>query len=210
MTGTYDSKKYTAAELRNTLKLFGANAPRIDFQAAVWKHDEIAKLDVAALDREHEQKSKMIRELDIVKVPFWENLRQATLKELQQIYELSKTTAMAYTRPEAIKEYPRAESCKMKYAGPIMAGGENLVAAWREVNLASQKVNASPQVLQERFDRENASPDRLKFALIETMSFGWWNCANESIERPELASDGTAEKEFRKLFTRVREVCDEP
>jgi hypothetical protein len=42
------------------------------------------------------------------------------------------------------------------------------------------------------------------------MAFGWWNCANEFIERPEQASDGTAEKEFRKLFTRVKEVCDEP
>lgn len=210
MTGTYDSKKYTAAQLRNTLTLFGAAAPRIDFNATVWKYDEIAKLDTAALDREYEQKSKMIRELDIVRLPYWEKLRQATLKELQQYYELSKVTARAYTRPQAINEYPRAESCKLKYAGPMIAGGESLVAAWRQVNLASQKVNASPKVLQERFDRENGSPDRLKFALVETMSFGWWNCANETIERPEQSSNGAAEKEFRKLFTRVKEVCDEP
>jgi hypothetical protein len=210
VTGTYNSKKYTAAQLRDTLKLFGASSPRIDFQATVWKHEEIAKLDITALDREYEQKSKMIRELNIVKVPFWENLRQATLKEMQQYYELSKVTAGAYTQPEVIKAYPSAESCKLKYAGPLVAGGERLVAAWREVNLASQKVNADPGRLQQQFDRENASPDRLKLALVETMSFGWWNCANEFIESPKQASDGTAEKEFRKLFIRMRERCDEP
>lgn len=210
MSGTYDSKKYTDKQLRNTLLLFGAAAPRIDFDATVWKYEDIAKLDLLALDREYEEKSKMIRELDIVKVPFWENLRQETLKEFKQVYELSRITAQAYARPQIVNEYPRAESCKLKYAGPLAAGGEDLVAAWRQVNLASQKVNASPRVLQERFDRENASPDRLKFALVETMAFGWWNCANETIERPEPASNGTAEKEYRKLFVRVRDVCDEP
>lgn len=210
ISGTYDSKKYTEKQLRDTLKLIVPDAPRIDFNAAVWKYDEIAALDLAALDREYEQKAKMLRELDIVKLPYWENLRRSTLNEMQQVYELSKITAQAYTRPVAIKEYPRADSCKLKYADPIISGGESLVAAWREVNLASQKLNADPRRLQERFDRENASPDRLKFALVETMAFGWWNCANETIERPASASDGTAEKEFRKLFIRVKEICSEP
>lgn len=210
MTGTYDSKKHTEKQLRDTLKLIGPEAPRIDFDATVWKYEDIAKLDLAVLDREYEQKSKTVRELDIVKLPYWENLRQATLKELRQVYELSRTTAQAYTRPATIRDYPRAERCKLKYADAIAAGGEDLVAAWRDVNLASQKVNGSPQRLQERFDRENASPDRLKFAIVETMAFGWWNCANAEIERPESASDGSADKEFRKLFRRVKEVCDEP
>jgi hypothetical protein len=210
LTGTYNARKYTAVQLRNTLTLLGPNAPRIDFQAAVWKYDEIAKLDLASLEREYEQKSRMIRELNIVKFPFWENLREGLLKELEQYYKLSKTTAQAYTRPEVIRQYPRAQSCKMKYAGPLIAGGESLIAAWRQVNLASQKVNADPKRLQQEFDRQNASPDRLKFALVETMAFGWWNCANEFVERPAAANDGTAEREFRKLFTKVRERCDEP
>ncbi len=210
LTGTYNAKKYSAAQLRNTLKLFGASAPQIAFNAAVWKYDEIARLDLVELDREYHAKSKMVRDLDIVKVPFWENLRQATLKEMQQYYELSRTTVQAYTRPEVINEYRGAESCKALYARPIIAGGEGLIAAWRQVNLDSQKRNADPESLQKRWESENASPDRLKYALVETMAFGWWNCANGFIERPEQANDGTAENEFKRLFTRVKEVCEEP
>ncbi|MGD9562659.1 MAG: hypothetical protein AB7F88_11190 [Pyrinomonadaceae bacterium] len=210
ISGVYDSKKYTETQLRNTLTLFGPAGVRIDFNATVWKHEDIAKLDIAELDREYERKSTMLRELDIVKTPFFEKLRDDTLKEMRQVYELSRVTARAYTQPESIKEYPRAESCKLKYGGPIIAGGEDLADAWRQVNLASQKVNGSPQFLQERFDRQNASPDRLKFALVETMAFGWWNCVNETLERRDAARLGDAEKEFRKLFTRVKEICDEP
>ena len=84
LSGTYDAKKYTPAQLRNTLTLLGTNTPRIDFSATVWRYDEIAGLDLAALDSEYEQKSKIIRDLNIVKVPFWEKLRQAQLKEMQE------------------------------------------------------------------------------------------------------------------------------
>jgi hypothetical protein len=210
LTGTYDSKKHTPTQLRNTLLLFGANAPRLEFNATVWKYTDIDGLDVNALDREYEQRSKLIRELDIVKVRFWRDLRLATLKELRQYHELSRSTAQAYRRPEILKDYPRAEACKVKYAEPLRLGGEKLIAAWREVNRASQEVNSDPLALQQRWDRENASPDRLQFALVETMAFGWWNCANGYIERSGQASDGTAEKEYRKLFVRVKEVCEEP
>ncbi len=45
------------------------------------------------------------------------------------------------------------------------------------------------------------------------MSFGWWNCANRSIEYD--GSDGPEndlrEKEFRKLFKQVKTLmCEEP
>lgn len=56
-----------------------------------------------------------------------------------------------------------------------------------------------------------ASPDRLKFALVETMSFGWWNCANAAIEyAPDGFSEGI-EAEFKKFFKTTKTIsCDEP
>jgi hypothetical protein len=56
-----------------------------------------------------------------------------------------------------------------------------------------------------------ASPDRLKFARVEVMSFGWWNCANEFIKYDQGDNGPAREREFRKLFMRVRNLgCDEP
>lgn len=212
-TASYDSRKYTEAQLRNTLSMLrpgaGAEPGRPDISLHVWKYEDIAKLDIEGYDRQYERRSKRLKELDIVKQPYWENLRQEMLLEMQQDHQLARLTAIANTRPEVINDYPRAESCKLKYAGPLVEGGEALVDAWRQVNLASQKVNADPKRLQDRFDTQNASPDRMKFALLETMAFGWWNCAVALIERPKSFENGAADREFKKLFTRVKETCEE-
>lgn len=63
--------------------------------------------------------------------------------------------------------------------------------------------------MQRIFEEQYASPDRMKFALVEVMTFGWWNCANKAIKYVDY--DGSQEREFRKLFIRVKTIsCDEP
>lgn len=210
ITATYNSKKYTEIQLRNTLKLFEPSGFQMSYDATVWKYEDIPKLNVEDLDREYQQKTAALKTLKIVKADFWEGLRQAKLRELEQLYRLSRITMRAYKNPQVLKEYARAESCKIKYAEPLIAGGESLIEIWREVNKDSQKNNGDPARLQRRFDQENASVDRLKFALIETMMFGWWNCANDLIDREESSRNGLADDEFRKLFIRAKEVCDQP
>lgn len=209
--GTYDSKKYTEAQLRDTMKLFEQGELGMGYNATVWKYEDIAKLDIQALDREFEQKTAAVKALNIVKVPYWENVRQAKLKEIEQVYRLSRVTMQAYTKPAALRDYPRSPDCKAKYSESIISGGDRLLKTWLEVNTESRRGNADPARIKRIFDQQNASPDRLKFALVETMSFGWWNCANIHIEYDDAASDGRHETEFRKLFRRVRQIsCDEP
>ena len=59
------------------------------------------------------------------------------------------------------------------------------------------------------YEQQLASPDKLNFALVEVMTFGWSNCANALI--PSVEYDGTQDKEFKKLFKSVKKVsCDEP
>jgi hypothetical protein len=106
-------------------------------------------------------------------------------------------------------EFRESGSCEKAYAEPLRTGGEPLLVAWRKVNEDSRARNADPDRLRRIFDEQNASPDRLKFARVEVMMFGWWNCANALI--PYVEQDGTPEREFRKLFVRVRTIrCDEP
>ena len=67
LEGTYDAKKYTDAQLKNTVKLFAAESFDIQTEATVWKYEEIKKLSVPALDKEYESKSTALKKLDIVK-----------------------------------------------------------------------------------------------------------------------------------------------
>lgn len=211
-SGTYDSKKYTENHLRNTRRLLSHNDLRLDsIGATVWKYEDIAKIDVAALETKYKDLIDELEHLEYVSTPFTDSVRNARLVETRQLYQLIRTTMTAYTDPKEIRNYQGAEACKLNYGEPIIAGGDTLVAAWRKVNLDSQSKNASPDHLQQRWNSENASPDRLKFALVETMSFGWWNCANDEIRYADADLGERFDREFKKLFIRVRTLgCDEP
>lgn len=205
--GTYDAAKYTETQLKNTLKLLGDFS--INTDATVWKYEDIKKLDVNALDKEYQAKSAALKKLDIVKSPFWERLRERKLKELTEVYKLSRLTMLGYAEPAKLREATFAESCVVKYAEPLIKGGELLLRTWQTLNEGSRRNNADPERIKKIFEAEYDSPDRLQFARVEVMSFGFWNCANEFIEREIY--DGSHDEEFKKLFKRVRTIeCDEP
>lgn len=210
--GAYDSKKYSLNQIRNTQRLLSYDGFRLSTaNATVWKHDEIAKLDTAAVDAEYKEIIDELEHLEYVSTAYTDSVRNAKLKEARELYRLVRTTMAAYTDPAVLRGYAGAESCRIAYGEPIIAGGDKLIAAWRKVNLDSQSRNGDPQRLQKRWEQENASPDRLKFALVETMSFGWWNCANELIPRSDVGTSDRTAREFKKLFIRVKTLqCDEP
>ena len=209
-SGTYDSRKYTTTQLENTVRLMRPEFG-LDHNATVWKFEEIAGLNVGTLDEKYKKAISELKQLRIVSSPFWENIRQKKIQEIEQVYRLSRATMLGYTEPVKLREYAGAALCKTKFAEPLIAGGDRLLAAWRVVNEDSRKKNADPERLRRIFDEQMASPDRSKFALVEVMSFGWWNCANEFVDYDAGASSPAREREFRRLFIRVRNLgCDEP
>lgn len=210
-SGTYDSKKYSEVKLRNTQRLlFGHDLQLSSVDATVWKYEDIAKLDPKSVETKYNELIDELEHFEYVSTPFTDAVLAARLRETRQLYQLIRTTMVAYSDPTVFRKYQGAEACKLNFGEPIIAGGETLIAAWKKVNLDSQSKNGDPGRLQRRWDEQNASPDRLKFALVETMSFGWWNCANQEIKYTSEEFGMRADKEFRKLFIRVREKCDEP
>lgn len=208
LTGTYNSKKYTPRTLSDTVKLWRDHASVMDADATVFTLEDLPKLSVAKLDAEYKRTAAAIAALQIVATPYWVSQRKAKLAELKQVYELSRVTIRGHTDPRALMELTGVDECKTKYAAPLVAGGDALLAAWRRVNEESRRNNSDPERLRRRYEEQLASPDRMKYALVEVMTFGWWNCANQSIKYVEY--DGSQEREFEKLFVRVRRHCDEP
>ncbi len=205
----YDTKKYTEKQLKNTIKLFSIGGFNIDTDATVWKFEEISKLSVNALDEEYNRKTDELKKLEIVKSPYFETLRKNKLKEMEQSYRAKRTTMEAYNNPKVLANYKFADVCVQKYANPLISGGDTLLKTWLNVNEDSRAKNGSPENVKRIFDAQMNSPEKLEFARVEVMSFGWWNCANNFIEYVE--HDGKAQTEFKKLFRQNRTVeCDEP
>lgn len=208
--GTYDSKAYSPARLKNTLKLTnGSNFNLLEYDTTAWKFSDIEKLNVSGFDSLYKRKTAELRSLPIVPGPYFEGLRQAKLREMEAVYRLNRTTMAAYKDPKVLLGYTDAPVCTTKYANALIAGGDELLDTWRLVNEDSRAKNSDPERLRRTYEAQLASPDRLRFALLEVMAFGWSNCANDLI--PYVNYDGTPEKEFKKLFRSVKTVrCDEP
>lgn len=91
----------------------------------------------------------------------------------------------------------------------MINGGNDLLALWLEINRESRRKNLSPENVRNIYERQFNSPDKLLYARIEVMTYGWWNCANDFIEYDQ--DDDRYQREFKKLFTRVKTIgCDEP
>lgn len=210
--GTYDSKKYTEKQLNDTKRLYyDSDLTLSSVGATAWNYDDIAKMDLADLDARYKNIKAELASLDYIKNANTNKRLADRLKEVEQVYALARTTMRAYTEPEVIRSFKGSETCKKDFGEPIIAGGESLLAAWKHVNENSRSRNGDPNRLKARFESQMASPDRLKFALVETMAFGWWNCVNQSIEYSNPNFNENSEMEFTKLFKTVKTIaCDEP
>jgi hypothetical protein len=209
--GTYDAKKYSPVQLQNTLKLFSPGEFDLSANATVFKFEDIPQLSLTKLEGDYNAKTAALTKLEIVRSPYWESLRQRKLAEIRQVYALARMTIRAYGDPASAfaEKFHGAEKCYASYALPLTRGGDDLLTAWRRVNEDSRTRNGDPERLKRIFEQQYASPERMSYALVEVMGFGWWNCANEAIAYVQY--DGSQEKEFKKLFTRVKTVsCDEP
>ncbi len=206
---TYNAKKYTAAQLEDTRKLlFLAFFPNT-IDPTPPKIADVKKLRVETLDTEYKQRINELNRLNIVKTAYWEALRQRHLKELREVYELSRASILGYQDAARLKEVKFAGACVEKYAEPLQMGGDDLLTTWRTLNEESRKRNASPEQVKARFDEEYNAPERMQYAQNEVMTYGWWNCVNALIDRePDYQQ---IEKEYKKLFIKTRQLeCEEP
>lgn len=209
--GTYNARNYTAAQLKNTHRLWTTQDFYLDdFNATAFKIEDIAKLpSVAYLEADFRRKTDALQRLDIVKTPYWSEFKKRKLKSLEQQLELARSAILAYTKPAEMKKLTFADKCVQKFANPLIAGGDDLLNLWRAVNEDLRRKNADPDRVRRDFEAQSASPDRFKYAQVEVITFGWWNCVNEYVDRGDDYE--VMAKNYNKLFTKVREInCDEP
>ena len=154
--GTYDSKKYTEAQLRDTLKLMDYTMTSLSNFPHVWKWEDIDKLDVAALDAEYKLKTEKLKALNVVAVPYFQNAQNAQVKELEQRYTLGRAKLVAFKTPEVLRDYPAAEACKLKFVEPLIAKDESLFKVWLDVSMDSRSRNGDPNRLKRIFDEKMA------------------------------------------------------
>jgi len=207
-TGIYDSKKYTANQLQNTYDLwFRYSGINLNTQTNPYKIEDIDKLSIPKLMLEYTTK-KALYNKEIVANSFWNSVKTEKLQELEEEYELRKITIEAYNNPTVLLHTKYSETCSVYVEALTSNDTTALLKSWQNLIEEQKRNNGAPEKLMNQYNEKYNSPDRLLYARMDLMTYGWWNCANAQTKK--LSDDGTMEKEFNKLFIRFKTDCIEP
>lgn len=206
--GTYDPKKYSEEELKNTYDLwFTFSGTALETNSNAHDVEDIEKLNIYKLMSEYMEK-KSLYNRKIVATSFWNKIKAEKLQELEDEYQLRKITIEAYSNPLVLLNNRYTEYCS-EYANVLSANDTiQLLKSWYKLIEQEKSKNGSPERFMERFHEKYYSKDRLIYAKIELMTYGWWNCGNSKIKR--VNNDETLVREFNRLFIDVKTECDEP
>ncbi len=202
MNGIIDTAKANEAELNNALYIIwqpsGLSRPFL------WnKPADSTLVNLEIVKREYQQKKAELTSCALPKGIYWEQMRQARLKELKDAYELRSLAIKAYTNPKLLKQQKTAGCSNAEKA--LILGGDALLAYWKKQHEQEVIGAVDPVAIQKDFDQKWESKDKLLWARIEVMRYGWWNCVSE--KQQGNISESEIEIAFKRLFLEVRENC---
>ena len=202
----YDSTKYTETALRNTLNLY-RSVSNLGEDVSFFNLKDVKKPNIDTLNKQYEEALKNLTDNTIIQMPFWIELKKQKIMELNEEYELKKTTIGYYDNPSSLLKSKYFNSCSV-YATALASNDTAIIFSARRQLLEEQcKQNGYPEKLRMKFRNEYSSPQRIEYAKMHLMTFGWWNCANDQI----LHINQTKEMsdEFDKLFIKIEQECEE-
>ncbi|MET3886847.1 hypothetical protein ABIE54_005736 [Chitinophagaceae bacterium OAS944] len=207
--GNYNPQTYPPDLIKNTYELYSVYAGLLlENRPSVYKPSDLAKLNLKALTAEYTEKKSFLEKLKIVDAPFWNTLKKQTLQQLDEEYEFDKLKIQAFDNPEVLLNNRYSKSCERFVTALNATDTSILFATWKSFAEELKAKNGSPEAFMARFYDKYNSPEKLIYAKIDLITFGWGNCANSSTFH--IVNDGSAANEFEKLFTNVKRECEEP
>jgi hypothetical protein len=204
--GTYDPQKYSLERIENTYKLW-TDDWTLETQAVASTPEEVSRLSVEKLTAEYDAVQADLVKLTPVSGAYWQSVKTQKLSALDAEFKFKKVAIMAYSAPEVLLQGASPE-CKVYTEALVHADTALMLHTWARLVDEQKARNGLPEQLAADYERKLNSSDKLKYAQIELMAFGWWNCVNKRI--PYVVRDEQMEKAFNKLFVRTESQCDEP
>ncbi|WP_261510052.1 hypothetical protein [Chryseobacterium paludis] len=212
-TGYYDKTKYTKEELEGTYKLYFElnglllDSPHVFGLEALRETRRNKDQILQKLEKDFTEKKKLIENLKIVNIPYWQNMKRQKYQELLQYYERQKIQIMAYSDPSILLSTKTSQKCS-RFVKALNSDDTQMVEVWRKLREEMSKRNGNPQEVMNEFENHLNSVDKKDYAIIDLIVFGWGNCVNNEIERPNY--DEKMNDQFYALFIKMDSECDEP
>lgn len=211
--GHFDANKYSKEELEGTFKLWFQMSGSMLSSPSVFNLNNLQKVRtekdkiLAQLDKDFVETKKVLENLKVVKDSYWENLRANKLQELKDEYEFKKTEILAFSDPSILMNHKLSKGCE-NYAKALNSNDTQMTETWRKLREEMSKRNSDPQRIMNEFESRLNSSDKNDYAIIDLITFGWGNCANDKIGKD--LHDENMSKKFESLFIKIDSECDEP
>ena len=205
-TGYYNPRRYSKQELDNTSQLLYSSV-MLSTDATANNPADIDKLSVDSLTAEYNRQIRHYRQLRVVSQPVWLALKQQAIQEIEDEYRAKKLTLEAFHEPAVLLTATHRGNCS-RYVLGLAAHDDSLTLRdWRQLIEERKVLNGAPESYMRRFQEEYNSADRLLYAKIELLTYGWWNCLNDAIRRTERTEK--MYRQFPQLFVRVKSECED-
>lgn len=210
--GYFPAGRYTEQQLRDTRVLVTFPFASSSYNESVHRIEQLHPDSIGArlqrLERQHRQEQAALQALQVVPLRYWQNLKKLRLGEEAEFYQMSKLMLEAYLVPRLLLTAPGASKCQRYVQALASADTLPLLQAWREQVDEHKKNNGAPQYLEDKYQQQYASPDRLRYARLDLMLYGWWNCANHHRQYVDIEEEQQPWPAFEKLFVKVaRQDC---
>lgn len=209
--GSYPSGQYTHEELQSTYDVWMKLSSGFTAAPSVYSPSDIDEIDLSDMKKEYEELVAFVDNARIVDVPFWKEFVIVEKRNIKKQFDLLTMRTKAYTDPSVLLKNPYLDEkseCN-RYAKALNASDEELYAAWEAWANEAKKNNGDPDGFMRRFYDKFNSSDKKRYAYIDLIGFGWWNCVNHAVinypDHTQLFEN------FNKLFIKVEEFnCEEP
>ena len=209
VTGYFLSDQQDSIQLRNILEILNKLNYAFMSKVNVFRPQDIKNIDINELTKEYQDILNYVESHPVIDDTFWKEWIETEKKNLKMRYDLTKMKGEAFKSPSVLlnNKYIEKDSKCNKYASALNADEETLYKVWEEWVHETKVNNGDPESYVQRFHNEFNSDDRLAYAYINLINFGWWNCVNQYINYPD---NELLNKEFEKLFIRTEYECEEP
>ncbi len=211
--GQYDANKYSQEEIEGTYKLWFEYSGLSLSKPSVFKPETLQEVRrdkdkiLAKLDKDFAEKKKALEALKVVNDPYWQNIKAQKIQELALEYEFDRTEIMAFSDPSVLLNSKFSKNCE-NFVRALNSDEDVMIEEWRKLRIQMSKKNGSPEKIMDEFENNLHAKNRNEYAIVDLITFGWGNCANNTIERIE--HDEKMAKAFNSLFIKIDSECDEP
>ncbi|QHL87923.1 hypothetical protein GU926_10970 [Nibribacter ruber] len=211
--GIYNPEDYTEQQLKDTYYLWYKFNSVIELEDATLDNpDELTIENInkksQKLDSDYNKATNRLKNLKLVPGQFWNTLRDLKTKNLDELYALKKLTIEAYRTPVILVNNSYSQKCQVYVNALASEDSVELINAWESLVEEKMKNNGAPELLKAKFNKQRHCSEWLRYAKIELMTYGWWNCANHQRKYIDAYQNMPMEEEFNKLFIKITEECD--